>query len=147
MSEQNNQSTTLDISREEFKKALENLESSNQGQEKYARRQYYMSMISAICSIAALCIVIYMVGSLMPQVNTLLTDVQSTMTNVQKITTDIAAIDLEGMAGDVDSLVKTTEGSIGDAMIRLNSVDFEGLNRAIADLESIVAPLASLFGR
>lgn len=142
---ENNQ-TVIGISEDDFKKALESLQSSNLGQEKYAKRQYFMSMLSAFCSIAALCIVIYAVSILIPRVDSLLTDVEGTMTNVQKITADLATVDIAGIANNVDSLMATSETSITEAMDKLNGIDFENLNKAIAELESVVRPLSSLFG-
>lgn len=138
--------TGLSISREEFRSALQSLDSSNKGQEKYARLQFVMSLISAFASVAALAIVVYMVSTLMPQVNSLLGDMQVTMTNVEKITTDIAQVDVQGMAGDIDSLVNTSEKSINEAMNQLTSIDFEGLNSAIEDLQNVISPLSRLFG-
>lgn len=137
---------SIGISREEFLEALARLEKSNEGQEKYAKKQYYMSLISAFASVGGLIIVIYIAASLLPRIDMLLTDINSTMTNVIKITDDLAKVDMQEMANNIDSLVATTEQSIGDAMGKLLAIDFEGLNEAIQDLGAIIAPLSRLFG-
>lgn len=131
---------------DELKQFLEKLESSNAGQEKYARRQYRMSQITAIASLAILCVVLYTAATLIPRINSLFNDVQASVTNIQKISQELADADLPGMIENVDSLVTTSESSIQDAMEKLNSIDFDSLNSAIQDLSNIIRPLGKLFG-
>ena len=47
------------LNEEDFKAMMERIEASNVGQEKYAKKQYRMSQITALCSILVLIIVIY----------------------------------------------------------------------------------------
>ena len=39
------------LNEEDFKAMMERIEASNAGQEKYAKKQYRMSQITALCSI------------------------------------------------------------------------------------------------
>ena len=50
------------------------------------------------------------------------------------------------MIANVDRLVTSNNESLNEAMGNFNNVDFEGLNNAIRDLESVVEPLANLLG-
>ncbi len=67
--------------------------------------------------------------------------------NLEKITTDIAATDLKGLVEDVNSLVVTSEESIGEAVEKIDAIDIDTLNQAINDLQAVVEPLAKLFKR
>lgn len=134
------------LSAEEFRQIMEKLEKSNAGQERYAKKQYRMSQITALASILVLCIVLYTSASLIPKVNQLLDDIQVSVTNIQNISQDLAEADLPKMIQDVDSLVSVSESSIQTAVNKLNSIDFDALNSAITDLSNIVRPLGRLFG-
>lgn len=134
------------LSAEEFRQIMEKLEKSNAGQEKYARKQYRMSQITALASVLVLCIVLYTSSSLIPKVNQLLDDIQVSVTNIQNISQDLADADLPGMIDNIDSLATTSETSIRMAVNKLNSIDFEALNSAITDLSNVVRPLSRLFG-
>ena len=134
------------ISENELKEFLEKLERSNAGQEKYARRQYRMSQLTAAASIAVLCIVLYTSATLIPKVNLLLDDIQSSVSNIQSITQELADADLPGMINDVDHLVSTSESTLKITADKLNSIDFNSLNSAIQDLSNIIRPLGRWFG-
>lgn len=54
---------------------------------------------------------------------------------------------IDTMVANVNGIVTDNTDYVNDAMRDLNSIDFEGLNQAISDLESVVEPLAKLFGR
>ncbi len=147
MNHQTNSPNQVTVSAEEFRQIMEKLEKSNAGQEKYARKQYRMSQITAIASILVLCTVLYTSSSLIPKVNQLMDDIQVSVTNIQHISQDLADADLPKMIQDVDSLVSTSESSIQTAVDKLNSIDFDALNSAITDLSNIVRPLGRLFGK
>lgn len=65
--------------------------------------------------------------------------------NLDKITTDLAATDIEGMMTNVNNLVISSEESMTEAFTKIESIDIESLNQAIADLQAVVAPLSKLF--
>lgn len=146
MNHENNSQSQVTLSAEEFRQIMEKLEKSNAGQEKYAKKQYRMSQITALASILVLCTVLYTSSSLIPKVNQLLDDIQVSVTNIQDISQDLADADLPKMIQDVDNLVSTSESSIQTAVDKLNSIDFDALNSAITDLSNIVRPLGRLFG-
>ncbi|MGN0373257.1 MAG: hypothetical protein ACI4F3_10630 [Enterocloster sp.] len=131
---------------EELRNFLKELERSNAGQEKYARKQYRMSQITALCSILVLCVVLFAAYRIVPKVNTTLESIQISVNNIQQISQDLSEADLSGMIDDVDNLVQTSETSIQEAVEKLNSIDIESLNDAIRDLSNIVKPLSRLFG-
>jgi len=135
------------MSEDQFQAILERIEASNAGQEKYARKQYRMSQLTALASVIILAVVIYISATLIPQVHTTLQSVNYMMEDLNSVTSELAEIDLEEMIKNVDALVVSSETSIQDAMKKLNALDVETLNEAIRNLNDAVAPLANLFNR
>ena len=74
-----------------------------------------------------------------------LADLQTTLTNLEVITAELAEADLGSMADNVDSLVTSSQAGVEQAMEKLNSIDFDTLNRAIRNLSDVVEPLAKFF--
>jgi len=137
----------MPMSEDQFQAILERIEASNAGQEKYARKQYRMSQLTALASVIILAVVIYISATLIPQVHTTLQSVNYMMEDLNSVTSELAEIDLEEMIKNVDALVVSSETSIQDAMKKLNALDVETLNEAIRNLNDAVAPLANLFNR
>lgn len=61
---------------------------------------------------------------------------------------------INNMSGEVTSasrqmndFIEVNSDSVTQSMKKLQSVDFEGLNKAISDLETVVEPMAKLFGK
>ncbi len=126
---------------------LGRIEASNAGQEKYARKQYRMTQISMLSNLAVLGIVIYIVVTLLPKVTLTLRNLNYIMNDLQTVSSQLAEVDFEGMVEDVDTLVNESNDSLNTAMRRLNSIDFETLNKAIKNLNDTVEPLAKFFNR
>lgn len=126
---------------------LSRIEASNAGQEKYARKQYRMALISMISNVAVLGIVIFITITLLPKVNSALRSLNYIMNDMQSITSELSEVDFDRMVDDVNTLVNDSNDSLSDAMKKLNSIDFETLNKAIRNLNDTVEPLAKFFNR
>ena len=61
------------------------------------------------------------------------------------MTDQLAGMDLGTMVQNVDTLVATTQEGVEQTMEQMNAIDFEELNRAIANLSDVVEPLAKFF--
>ena len=57
----------------------------------------------------------------------------------------LESVDWEGMAASIEEVAETGQESMVSAMEMLETIDLETLNRAIADLQAIIEPLASWF--
>jgi len=147
MEKKSHDNQNMPMSEDQFQAILERIEASNAGQEKYARKQYRMSQLTALASVIILAVVIYISATLIPQVHTTLQSVNYMMEDLNSVTSELAEIDLEEMIKNVDALVVSSETSIQDAMKKLNALDVETLNEAIRNLNDAVAPLANLFNR
>ena len=130
------------MSDEDFTILMKQIESSNAGQEKYARKQYIMSQITAAASIVILGIVLYVAVTLLPKANATFDNLELVMGNLQVITSELADTDIDGMINNVNRLVTSSQQDVEDALSKVNAIDFDSLNKAIKDLSDVIAPLA-----
>ena len=138
---------TTQKSEAQFQAMLERIEASNAGQEKYARKQYRMSQLTAFVSVVILAVVLYAAATLIPRINTTFQSLDLIMEDLNVITSELAEADLEKMITDVDNLVTSSEQSVQDALQKVNEIDIDTLNNAIKNLNDAVAPLANFFNR
>ena len=100
-------------------------------------------MLAAAVSCVALCLMVY---QLLPQINDLLVQMEGVMGDLEQTARTLASLDLEGLAANVDSLTVLAQESLQQTMDKLNTIDFENLNKAIEDLAEVIEPLAKFFG-
>lgn len=135
------------FSNEEFRQLMKKLEAANAGQEKYAKKQYRMSQITAWASIMILVIVLYTCSIIIPRMDTLFGQMESVMYDVESVTSKLAKADWNQMIDDMNHLVQTSEKSVQEALDTINAIDIETLNQAIEDLSNVIAPISKLFGK
>lgn len=135
------------FSNEEFRQLMKKLEADNAGQEKYAKKQYRMSQITAWASIMILVIVLYTCSIIIPRMDTLFGQMESVMYDVESVTSKLAKADWNQMIDDMNHLVQTSEKSVQEALDTINAIDIETLNQAIEDLSNVIAPISKLFGK
>ena len=128
--------------------------------EKNSRMQTYsgyartvLVLVCAVCMVVLTCSVM----KLLPQVSEILTQAKGAVAQVgtvldylEQTSAQLAQVDYAGMVGGVDSLVTTGQQSLEATMEKLNSIDFEALNKAIQDLSAVTQSLANvtrIFGR
>ena len=99
-------------------------------------------MLAAAVSCVTLCV---MVCRLLPQVNDLLGQMETVMTDLEQTVRRLSALDLESMVANANSLAVVAQESLQQTMEKLNTVDFETLNKAIEDLSKVIEPLAKFF--
>ena len=130
-----------------FRDLMARIESSNAGQEKYARKQYRMSQITALASVIVLAVVLYTASVLIPRVNVTFQNMELIMEDMKVISSELAEADLSGLIQNVDRLAVSSQENIDTAMEKLNTIDIDGLNEAIRNLSEVVEPFAEFFGR
>lgn len=131
----------------EFRAYMEQLKVSGANREKYARRQYFMSQITAAASLVLLGIVLYATATLLPKANTSFQNLDTVIQNLDTVTAELAEADLNEMIGNINGLVTSSEQNIQEALTQVNSIDIDTLNQAIKNLSDAVAPLADFFNR
>lgn len=127
---------------EERAAIMKRIEASNAAQERYAKKQYKMSLIGATANVAVLGLVVFLIFTLLPKINATFEDLNTVMENVETITEELSSIDIEGMVGNIDDLVVGSSDSLGQAMKKINAIDIEKLNDAIRNLNDAVEPMA-----
>lgn len=118
-----------------------------QKMERNSRKQLFTSRIQCLFSLIALvcCLVILInILTLLPQIELLAQEANVVLTNLQVVTEELADLDLQGMITDIDDLVITSQKGVNAAVSKIEQIDFETLNEAIADLSSVIEPLAKL---
>ena len=128
--------------------------------EKNSRMQTYsgyartvLVLVCAVCIVVLTCAVM----KLMPQINAILGQAQDAVHQVgtvlgylEQTSYQLSRVDLQGMVSNVDGLVTTGQQSMEATMEKLNSIDFEALNKAIKDLAAVTESLSKvtrIFGR
>jgi len=133
------------MNNEDIEQYLKGIEESNLAQAGYAKKQYFMSIITALCSIAVLGLAIYATISVLPKINLLVSDLQVSVENIKIITNQLVDSNLSGMVSDVEDLVNNSQLSLNDAMMKINTLDVETLNTAIKNLSDTIKPLSNFF--
>ena len=124
--------------------------------EKTNRRQLLFTQIfCGIALVAVLFCVIALVkvNQLLPQIQGITAQMQGVLGNMEQAAGQLAALDIRGIAenvetlvGNVDMLAVSAQDSLKQTMTKLNTIDFETLNKAIEDLSAVIQPLADFFG-
>lgn len=122
--------------------------------EKTGRRQLLFTKV--LCVLTALVLVFFLVlvgflssasgyiQELAVQIDQIADQAVTVLDNLETVTNELAQVDLNGMVSDVDALVGSSQSAVEKALEKLNTVDIETLNRAIADLAAVVEPLAKI---
>ncbi|MCF0131090.1 MAG: hypothetical protein HUJ71_05150 [Pseudobutyrivibrio sp.] len=123
-----------------FRELMDKIEEENRAQAEYVKKQYTMSKIGALASVAGLVVIVVTVLVLVPQILVLIRDTTAMVNQANIVIEQINEMQLieqlsqavSGLQGGVDELAK---------------IDVETLNQAISDLASVVEPMAKFFGR
>ena len=100
--------------------------------------------ILCIC-IAFLFVVVNLIPKLMVTIDHI-NEVATVATNsMHEI--DLMVTDMTEASANINKLVKDNAEPLSSAVTNMSNVDFDGLNKAIEDLQATVGPLASFFGR
>ena len=129
---------------------LERMEQTNKKQVFYARLQFLITVVAALC-----CVVLLLSGmSILPKLQETAVQAEAVLTNLETVTTELAKVDLNSMVQNVDALVTDVDGLVGtsqvgveQAMEKLNAIDFDALNEAIKDLSDVIDPIARFFNK
>lgn len=126
---------------------LEKIEKANRQQVRLTRLVCIFALVAALCCVCTFGLVytiLPQITGILPQINGLVVQMQTVLTNLENTTSQLAVMDFTGMIHDVDSLVGAAQQSLELTMGKLNTIDFETLNKAIEDLAKIVEPMSKL---
>lgn len=126
---------------------LAQIEKNSRWQARFAALQCVLSLVSAVFFAAGLYLIwqlLPLVSQVLPQISGILGQLQAVFANLESVTEQLAQIDLTGMVTGVESLVGTAQQTLSDTLNKLNTIDFQTLNKAIEDLAAVVEPLSKM---
>lgn len=124
----------------ELLELLKKIEKDNRQQVKLTRFVCIFALIAALSCICAL----GLVYNVLPQINLVISQMQTVLGNLETATAQLSVVDFSGMIGDVEALVTTAQEILNQTMSKLNTIDFQTLNKAIGDLAQVVEPMSKL---
>ena len=131
----------------EILELLQNIEKTNRQQAKLTRFLCIFALIAAICCICTFCLVYSVlpeITEILPQISTVASQMQSVLSDLEQATRQLSVMDFAGMVENVETLVTTAQDILEQTMGKLNSIDFQTLNKAIDDLAKVVEPMSKL---
>ena len=131
----------------EILELLQRIEKANRQQANLTRLVCIFALIAAIfcgCTFGLIFAILPDVNEIIPQIGTVASQMQTVLSDLEQATRQLSVMDFTGMVEDVDTLVTTAQDSLEQTMGKLNSVDFDTLNKAIDDLAKVIEPLSKL---
>lgn len=129
---------------------LQQLADSNRKQVRFARIQCIFAILSALfCLLILLGVfqILPQIQELAVQISSLSAQAETVLTNLEVVTEELAQADIAGMVTNVDSLVSSSQSGVEQALVKIEAIDIDALNKAIADLSAVISPLANLINR
>lgn len=127
---------------------LKKMEESSRRQLLYTR----IMGISAIAMVACFAGIYFLIRDFLPQISAIITEIpgvvaqmEVVLSNLEIVTTELTTVDFAGMVEGVNALVATGQVGLEETVSKLNAIDFEALNKAIATLTEVIEPLAKFF--
>ena len=131
----------------ELLELLQKIEKANRQQVKLTRMVCIFALVAALCCVGTIALVynvLPQVTEILPQINTVVSQMQVVLGNLETATAQLSVMDFTGMVSDVEELVITAQEGIQQTMEKLNTIDFDTLNKAIEDLAKVVEPMSKL---
>lgn len=132
----------------EMLELLKKIEESNRKQLLYTRIQ----CIAAVAAVACFAGIYILIRDFLPQISAIITEIpgvvaqmETVLSNLEIVTKELTAVDFAGMIEGVNALVATGQVGLEETVSKLNSIDFDALNKAIKTLTEVIDPLAKFF--
>lgn len=86
-------------------------------------------------------------ANLLNEAQEILEDTSEAVGELNQIAADLEEADLPGLIRNTQGLISQSSEGVSQSLQKIETLDIDTMNQAIADLASIVEPLAKLFGR
>ena len=133
---------------QEMLELLRKIEESNRKQLLYTRIQ----CVAALVAVACFAGIYFLIKDFLPQISAIVTQIPGVVAqmevvlgNLETVTTELTEVDFVGMVEGVNTLVATGQSGLQETISKMNSIDFEALNKAIDTLTKVIEPLAKFF--
>ena len=118
---------------------LSEIQRQNAEQLKLMKKQLRLFRFLSLFLAIALVVLAVVLGSTFKKVN-------RTIEHIETVTADLARADWTGMVENINTLVESSQESLGQATAKIDNIDIETLNQSIQDLSTVIGPIARLFG-
>ena len=116
---------------------------------KIDKKHLFWQRLSALAVVATFLVVLVVAMILVPQVlatldniNRVAKDAESAVANV-----DTMVLEMTDASKNLNQLVGDNSEALNEAITNMANVDYDGLNKAIKDLQDTVGPMASFFSK
>ena len=108
-------------------------------------------LIRVLCILTGICMLFCatsfaVLAGIAPRLLTLSDQLQTILQDLSVVSSEFAKLDLAGMVTNVDTLVLSAQDSLQQITKKLDAINIDSLNQAIAHLAALIAPLAKFFG-
>jgi methyl-accepting chemotaxis protein len=114
-----------------------------------AKKQLKWQRRTAVAMLGIFAVMLIAVLILVPKVTTTLDNIDEVVSNISGSVDDINIMvaEMTEASSNINTLVGDNAVTLTEAVNNLAGIDFEGLNKAIKDLQDAVGPMASFFNR
>lgn len=109
------------------------------------RQRVYLRFIAAIL-VVFLSGVILFYAIAAPRINNMIAEVETASGSLDVISRQLADADIPSMIEQISRLAENSDQIVNQASENMNKIDFDKLNKAITDLQTVISTLARVFG-
>lgn len=115
----------------------------------YARARCVLSVVTALAIICCLVVVVPVILKTASNIDAVISQVSETIPLADDAIKGITEMSgaITDMGQNMDDFITENGETVSSLMQQIESVDFEGLNKAIKDLGDVVEPFARFFNR
>lgn len=111
------------------------------------KKQLAWTRLSALIMVILIVAAGAAVAIIGPRLTSLLDQSNQIVQKLDAVAGELEEADISGMLADVNLLVEDSQDTMSEALEKIQAIDIETLNEAIDGLNTVVSPLAKLFGR
>jgi len=114
-----------------------------------AKKQLFLQRITTLATVGIFVVVLVAMLVLVPKVTMTLTNIDKMVADASSSVENINAMvaEMTEASKNLNQLVNDNTEPLTQAVNNMAGIDFEGLNKAITDLQATVGPMAQFFGR
>lgn len=124
------------------KQLIRELRQESEKERDQLKKQLNMMRVLMFAMAGIFCILIITLATLVPQITTTLDTANRALEDIS-----YTAARVNEVFASVETLVEDSSIGVTEAIEKLNSINFEGLNQSIEDLGKVVSPLSEFFSR
>ena len=116
---------------------------------KVDKKHLFWQRLSALAVVATFLVVLIVALILVPQVELTLSNINQVANDAQEAigNVDTMVLEMTDASKNLNQLVGDNSEALTKAVADMSNIDFEGLNKAIQDLQDTVGPMASFFNK